>query len=198
MDDDSVVLFDAVIKGNAEAAVKVCERYTQRLQALARNRLSARIQRRVGPDDVVQTAFATFFLRALKQEFQVEKSGDLWRLLAAITVNKARSAIEFHASQKRTASHEAEGRDDESTLEISLEEISREPAPDTAAILADEVRSLLQELDADERQALEYRLKGATVEEIAVLTEKSQRTVRRILERARELLEARLAQHDAP
>ena len=36
----------------------------------------------------------------------IARSGDLWRLLAAITINKLRKQVERHTADKRSPAHE--------------------------------------------------------------------------------------------
>ncbi len=86
--DESIELLSRVRQGDEQAASDLFDRYVERLIKLARSRLSAKLQRRVDPEDVVQSAYRSFFSHAQDGRYQLHKSGDLWRLLAAITVNK--------------------------------------------------------------------------------------------------------------
>src|SRR4051794_25432309 len=68
-DDDhaawtSLVLLERFRAGDDLAAAEIFDRYFQRLTALARIRLSARIARRTDPEDVVLSAFRSFFVDA--------------------------------------------------------------------------------------------------------------------------------------
>ena len=69
--------------------------------AMSRNLLSERMRRRVEPEDVVQSVFRSFFLKAREERYSIERSGDLWKLLAAITLSKVRGQVEFHTAKKR-------------------------------------------------------------------------------------------------
>ena len=79
--EDSVNLLSRFRAGDPLAAEELHSRYVQRLMALARTRISRKLGRRVGPDDVVQSVFRSFFTKARDQQFVLEHSGDLWRLL---------------------------------------------------------------------------------------------------------------------
>src|SRR5205814_774469 len=63
------------------AAEELFRRYAGRLTALARARLSRALAARVGPEDVVQSAYRSFFLLARGGDVLLRESGDLWRLL---------------------------------------------------------------------------------------------------------------------
>src|SRR5437879_3375640 len=93
-------------QGDQEAAEELFRRYAERLLALARSRLSARLARHVDPEDVVQSAFRSFFTGARADRFALRRSGDLWRLLVAITLHKLQHQVERHTAGKRTAVRE--------------------------------------------------------------------------------------------
>src|SRR6185436_19562818 len=62
------------------------DEYAAALESLAAKHLSSPIRRRVGPEDIVQSACRTFFRRAKEGQFQLDDSESLWRLLTAITM----------------------------------------------------------------------------------------------------------------
>jgi RNA polymerase sigma-70 factor (ECF subfamily) len=49
--------------GNEDAATQLYLRYAQRIRALIRSRCSPQVQRRVEPEDLVQSVFRRFFHR---------------------------------------------------------------------------------------------------------------------------------------
>jgi len=81
-------VFDRMKGGDEEAARELFNRYLSRLVALARSRLSEKLERKVDADDVVQSAFRSFFVRARDGQYAIERAGDLWSLLATITRHK--------------------------------------------------------------------------------------------------------------
>src|SRR5262249_40685711 len=87
-DDDSAALVKRWTEGDERAAAELVNRYTGRLLALARSHLSAKLAARLDPEDVVQSAYRSFFADARDDRFVLKRSGDLWRLLAAITLHK--------------------------------------------------------------------------------------------------------------
>src|SRR5262245_46342185 len=98
---DSRELLQRVEAGDSEAAAAVFDRYIERLLALARARINAQLRRRVDADDVVQSAYRSFFVHAENGEYSLGESGDLWRLLAQITINKLYSQVEKHTAARR-------------------------------------------------------------------------------------------------
>ena len=92
--------------GQSEAATAIFDRYVARLIALARARIAPKLKKRVDPEDVVQSAYRSFFVHAKNQEYQLIRSGDLWRLLASTTLNKLYGQIEKHTAAKRNIDRE--------------------------------------------------------------------------------------------
>lgn len=190
--DETINLFSNWKQGDEDAAFVMFERYVNRLTALARSRLSPKMQHRVDPDDIVQSAYRVFFDRASRNEFSLQRTGDLWRLLAAITLKKVQAKVEFHQAQKRNVGNDAGQSDASSFIAGPMEAVDREPTPDESVALVEEIQHVLGQLDASQREIVEKRLGGMEVEEIAEAVQRSERTVRRALEAVRKLLEERL------
>ena len=191
MDEESIALLGRYRSGDSEAASAIFERYVSRLIGLARNRMSERLSQRVDPEDVVQSVYRSFFCKARDGRYELEKSGDLWRLLAGITVNKVLKQAERHRQQKRSlASEQPLGGGEQ--FPAATEFMAREPAPDEAAALVDELEAVTRSLEPHERKILELKLQGEEVDAIAVAVQRSDRTVRRTLEKIKSALEMRL------
>ena len=190
-DENSINLLQRWRDGDEAAATEIFERYVNRLCALARTRLSNRMKRRVAAEDVVQSAYRSFFRRA-GEHYALEKQGDLWRLLAAITINKVRGQVEFHTAKKRGVYLEESMLADQSMFRVSPEVISEEPKPDDAAVLVEELSDLMAKLDDTQRSIIELSMQNLSVEQIAEQIQRSERTVRRTIQQVREDLESRL------
>ena len=182
--------------GDQQAADALFQRYADRLIALARSRLSAQMSRRVDPEDVVQSAYRSFFADVREGRYQVERGGDLWHLLVAITLNKVERQVERHTSQKRAVHREQQLGSDDSQLAFERVLAAREPSPVAALVLADQVEQLMRPLDLSQRRMLELRLQGHNLVEIAAACRCSEATVRRLLDRIKEQL--KLWQVDDP
>jgi RNA polymerase sigma-70 factor (ECF subfamily) len=188
--DDSLELVRRVRAGDETAADALFHRYLERLIDLARSRLSRKMARRLDAEDVVQSAYRSFFLNIRHGRYQLQFSGDLWRLLAAITIHKVRRQVRRHTAEKRSVDLEESG-----VLELILEsqrEGARMPTPDEAATLVDELQQVLAALSPLYRQIFEYRLQDRSVEEVARRAACSERTAHRALAIVRQQLETRL------
>ncbi|WP_145387524.1 RNA polymerase sigma factor [Stieleria neptunia] len=191
-DPESMVLLDRWKAGDESAAEEIFTRYMNRLAGLARSRLSEKMQRRVDAEDVIQSVYRSFFRHAKDDRYELKRSGDLWRLLAAITVNKTMGQVEFHQAAKRAIDGERDWSEDENASVISPFAIAREPTVEEAVALNDEIEAFMKTLEPLERKVLEMRLQDRSTEKIADEVEYSPRTVRRILDRVKETLTARL------
>lgn len=181
--DTSRALLHNLEKGESRAPDEIFERYVHRLIGLVRRRVSPRLQRRVDAEDVVQSAMRSFFIRAGKGDFVLQRAGDLWRLLATIALNKLRRQIEHHQAAKRSPAKEAH---DSATLNQLQQET---PSPAEQAALLEAVEQVMQQSSPLQREVLQLRLAGETIDEIAAAVNRSQRTVRRLLQQCRESLE---------
>jgi RNA polymerase sigma factor (sigma-70 family) len=185
----SLVLLERFRGGDERAAEAIFARYFERLTALARSRLSARLARRIDPEDVVLSVYRSFFIEARAGRFALCRGGDLWRLLSSITRHKLLRQVRHQSAGRRACSAEVpldqvdEGRLTGDPLDAS---------PDEAAALADELELVFAHLDPFGRRVLELRLQGLQIHEIAADTGRSERSVRRSLAHIRILLAERL------
>ncbi len=178
--------------GDEDAARILFERYVNQLCGLARNRLSERMQRRVEPEDIVHSAYRSFFRKADDEVYTLSQSGDLWKLLAAITINKLRGQVEFHTAKKRGVYTEESLAAHHSTMGLGPQAIGQEPSPEDAVAVIEELQTVLSGLDPMKRQVLELALQNYSEAEIAQEVQRSARTVRRVLQELRSQLESRL------
>lgn len=173
---ESVHIFDRYVAGDEAAADELFYRYIERLTRLARSRLSASLQHRVDAEDIVMSAYRSFFIGARDGRFAIERSGALWSLLVRITLNKLYRSASHHTAQRRSITREAP---------LSRDVATTEPSIADAVALADEVEALMRELPEKHRRILELRLQGELIEAIAEKVEVNERTVRRAIETVR-------------
>jgi RNA polymerase sigma-70 factor (ECF subfamily) len=181
-DEISGNLLDRWRQGDQQAAGELFRRYASRLVGLARSRLSAKFAQRVDPEEVVQSVYRTFFAEAQEGRYELQRGGDLWRLLVAMTLHKLNDQVKYHSRRKRAVDTE------EGLFGIGAHLLAREPSPLEALALVDEVEQLMGQLEPTHRSMVELRLQGHTMEEIAVRTRFSERTVRYVLERLKQQL----------
>ena len=179
MADTTVRLVEQFQTGDADSADELFQRYVERLSRLARSRLSARLARRVDPEDVVMSAYRSFFLGARDGRFVIRRSGDLWALLVRMTLHKLYRTAAYHRAEKRSI-------DAEARTSADIDHVpSDQPTPDEVATAADLLESLLSTLPDHHRRMLELRLQGERIADIATATQVTERTVRRVLEQVR-------------
>lgn len=168
--------------GEEDAATRLYLRYAARLQALASSQTSPHLATRFDAEDVVQSVFRTFFRRAQKGLYDVPPGDELWQLLLVLALNKIRGLAVHHRAQKRDVKRTVGGTE--------LAEVAQGMGGDEIAYSALQmvVESVLGEIHEVQRRMIELRIDGHRVEDIATLTERSKRTVERVLQGFRERL----------
>jgi RNA polymerase sigma-70 factor (ECF subfamily) len=173
--------------GDQSAATELFRRYAARLVALAEKRLPAKLARIVDAEDVVQSAYRSFFADAREGHFELSNGADLWQLLATITLHKVYRKVRSHSTQKRSLQREqAFGSED--SLHGLQENLATNGSPLDIVMLADELENFLSTLKPMQRHILELRLQGHTVEEIATRVQRSERLVYFVLDELKQLL----------
>ena len=188
-DDQSSDLLARWRNGDQQAAAELFCRYADRLIALARSRLSAKLAHRIDPEDVVQSAYRSFFAQTRADRYDLQRGGDLWQLLVTITLHKLQHHVRRLHTGKRAVDREQNFGSEDSLLGIQMQALGNEPTPLEAVALADLLQQVLQGIEPRERRMLELRLQGYNLEEIAAETQRSRRTVRRVLDEVKQRLE---------
>lgn len=173
-------------EGNQQACMDFWNQYGMLLEGVAKKQLSDRLQRRLGPDDVVQSACRTFFRRVSDGQFDLPDADALWRLMCAITLTKAKRAARDQQRQKRGIDKEQyldDTREDGSAS--AAEPASQSESPLMAVMFTDQLQSLLDSLEPLECEVLDLKLQHFSTEEIAEKLQRSERTIRRVAERIR-------------
>jgi RNA polymerase sigma-70 factor, ECF subfamily len=184
-------LMDRLRSGEDEAAREVFARFAARLVGLARRHLDGRLAVKVDPEEVVQSAYKSFFIRQREGTLVAGNWDGLWGVLTMITLRKCADRAAYYRAGKRDVAREVAGGADDSgpgaAAEIALD---REPIPEEAAVLAETVEALFRAVDdPDERAILELSLQGFTAAEISESLGRAERSVRRLRERIRKRLE---------
>jgi RNA polymerase sigma-70 factor (ECF subfamily) len=186
-----VALMSRLRSGEDDAAREVFLRFAARLAGLARRHLDVRLAVKVDPEDVVQSAYKSFFIRQREGQLDVGTWDGLWGVLTVITLRKCADRAEYYRAGKRDVAREAPGAaPTDSTPGMYELALDREPSPEEAAVLAETVEALFRQLDdPDERAILELSLQGHTAVEISERLGRAERSVRRLRERVRKRLE---------
>ena len=174
-------------------AQAVVQRFSRRLIGLARAHLHGRLQHKVDPEDVVQSAYKSLLVRYGEGALAAEESQRLWSLLTLITVRKCAERAHYYEAECRDLLREAGTSRPADSSPADLETAGREPTPDEAAVLAETVADLLARLHGSEKTIVELSLQGYSTQEISAATGRAERSVRRVRERVREQLEQQSA-----
>lgn len=176
--------------GEDAAAREVFSRFAARLAGLARRHLDGQLAVKEDPEDVVQSAYKSFFVRQREGELDVGNWDGLWGLLTMITLRKCADRAAFWFAQKRDVSRETTPSPQDSATVAFDFAVDREPQPEEAAALAETVEALFRSIDdPDERSILELSLQGCTATEISEQLGRAERSVRRIREHLRKRIE---------
>jgi RNA polymerase sigma-70 factor (ECF subfamily) len=182
-------------QGEQDAATALYVRYAARLQALARAQTGRVLSTRFDPEDVVQSVFRTFFRRAAEGYYQVPPGDELWQLLLVLALNKVRALAVYHKAGKRDirqtlgSEHLGQPRSGEQgESEVAL------------TILRMLLEDMLAELTPVQREMVELRIEGHEVSAISQRTQRSKRTVERVLQQFRarltELIDDKASHHN--
>lgn len=166
----------------------VFNRYAGRLMRVARERLSARLQSKVSPEDVVQSAFKSFFRRQHEFEFQNDDSDGLWSLLVVMTIRKCAKWADVFGADKRSVDREISLDTETASGHRWREAVGREPGPEEAAMLSELIERLMQRLDPRQQQMISLRMQGFELEKIADQVQSSRRTVARVVAEVKNIL----------
>jgi RNA polymerase sigma-70 factor (ECF subfamily) len=187
--DSFADLLERVRSGDEDAADEIVQRFTVRLVALARKRIEPLIRAKDDPEDVLQSVYRSFFARARDGQFELDSWTDLWALLARITVRKCGHRVAYSFAARRDARRNQEPFSGNEASPAELQAIAREPTPIESAMLAETLEDLMVALDdGRRRQILTLRLQGHSFAEISRQVGRSEQTVHRVLEQARNWL----------
>jgi RNA polymerase sigma factor (sigma-70 family) len=175
--------------GDQQAAREIFERFVGRLIALAASRLGGKMRRKVDPDDVVQSVFHSFFARHKADQYELTNWDGLWGLLAAITIHKCGHKIEHFQAACRDVKAEESSAFLTGEAQADWVAVAGDPTPAQIAMFDETIVALLRDMGERERQIFLLGMQGWSTEEIGAEVQCSERTARRVLNRARETLE---------
>lgn len=198
LDPDSVTCWISALKaGDVLAAQRLWEQYYPRLVAVARRRLADVPRRAFDEEDIAVSAFHSFCQRASNNCFpQLNDRENLWSLLVTITARKVLQQQRHQLSQRRGGGklrgESAFGSaGSEGEMEGIAEVVGAEPSPEFAAMLAEHMDQLLEQLgDESLKSVAVAKMEGLSNMEIAQRLGLSDRTIRRKLKVVQTILES--------
>jgi RNA polymerase sigma-70 factor (ECF subfamily) len=174
--------------GDDAAARELFARFAHQLITLALRHIDAGLRHKVDPEDVVQSAFKSFFVRYGDGKLNVVNWNSLWGLLTLITVRKCAERAAYQRAACRDFAREVSPPRGEEAAPWH-DPLGREPTPLEAVVLSETVEQLFAGLDHHERPILELSLQGYTTREISERLGRAERTVRLLREGIRHRLE---------
>jgi RNA polymerase sigma-70 factor, ECF subfamily len=175
--------------GDELAAAQLYQRYAHRLRALAEKNTGKDLANRFDSEDVIQSVFRSFFERARNGLYDVPTGGDLWPLLLVIALQKVRAYGTHHRAGCRDVRRE-QGSDDQETVRLASQRFKLEEPQSLLELIAEETLELLPALH---RQVARWRLEGYDHQEIAKMAGRSKRTIERIFQECRGILQQLLS-----
>lgn len=180
-------LLQRIAAGDQAAAAEVFHTFVRRLIGLVRSRLDSRLQRKFDPEDVVQSAFNSFFALCRKGTVDCPSDDALWGLLALITLRKCGYQLDYFYAICRNATAEQS-----QALSSPPQPPAADLTPDEAAATREVLDEIIARLDEREQTIFLLSLENHSTAEISRLVGRSERTVTRVLARIRGELEAAL------
>lgn len=174
--------------GDEDAATQIFRRYANRLVGLARTRLDPVLQQKTSPEDVLQSVFKSFFMRAAEGQFELGDWDNLWSLLTLLTIRKCARWADYYRAQRRDVRRETPLPTGTEDAPPAWEALNRDPTPAEALLLTETVERLLADLKPRDREMVVLSLQGETTSKIATELGCAERTVERVLERVRKRL----------
>lgn len=178
-----------------ETAAAIWDAYFGKLVDYARRKMASLPRRAVDEEDVALSALNSFFNGVNEGRFSPKGNDELWKLLATITVRKATAQQRKHFTQKRGGgairgeSVFLNRRQSDKEGGFGLEQVLDDKnIPGLSVQLMRTVEEMLGQLEGDDlRQVALLRLEGHTTAEIACKLDRSTATIKRRLQRIREI-----------
>jgi RNA polymerase sigma factor (sigma-70 family) len=178
--------------GDETAIREFLSRFEPEVRMMVRGRLPRMLRTQFDSMDFVQAVWQSFFADLRSSSRQFENVHHLRGFLAGVARNKV---YEEHRRLTRTKKH-ALAREQSlyvrrGSREVELALISPEPTPSQAVQASDRLAQLVARCSPLEAQVITLRHQEMTFDEIARRTGVSERSVRRIIDEARERMESR-------
>src|SRR5262249_38648572 len=140
-----------------------------------------RIRRKVDPEEVVQSAFKSFFLRHGAGQYELTDWNSLWSLLVSITLKKCGHRVEHYRAACRDVARESSPLGSDDSIQ-SFQLLADDPSPSQATFLAELAEEIAASLNDDrERQIFALSLEGQKPAQISKRIGRTERTVQRVL-----------------
>ncbi len=191
-DDEVTRWLNELAQGDETAARQIWDRFYERLIRQARRKLGERHRRSADEEDIVLSAFNSFYQGVTAGRFpDLRDQEGLWKLLMKITGRKAvahlrrEHALKRGQGQVRGESVFMQRRPRDANAGIG-DALGEEPTPQLAAMVAEQCERLLESLEDESlRRIAILKLEGYSNVEIAEELDCARETVQRKLARVR-------------
>jgi RNA polymerase sigma-70 factor, ECF subfamily len=184
-------LKDSLVKrlddGESKAFQDLFDQYSERLRIVVARNVNEKLAKRFDSEDVLQSAYRTFFRRFGDSEFEISNAQELWRLLVKITICKTQTFARRHTADKRNVDAEQRDADVSQLLRGGV-------SGEDAIALWEEVETALKDLPEQAHVILQMRLEGESKTEIGNKLDLSRQTIHRTLKLIHDRLEQRFNQ----
>lgn len=171
---------DRLRTGDQQVAGEIIREVHAPLLELVRRKFRGPGRRRTDPEDVVQSAFRSFFDGLVARQYAPSDSTELWALLVVIAMRKCHKANRYWAAQKRSSRLIDE--------HLDIEQIAFVPNTEFELQFEDILTQISGQLTVIEQEIFSSVLEGRSVERIAQSIGRSERTVQRVSKGIRETL----------
>jgi RNA polymerase sigma-70 factor (ECF subfamily) len=188
-DEELEQLLAKLRSGDELAAEEVWQRFAGPLLQVAYRRLDNSVRQKIDADDIVQSAFRTFFIRCRQGKFDLPAWGNLWAVLVQITARKCGRKSEYFRAQQRSVKREVHLNAGESSdREYALH--SHEIPPHEQAVMDEIIGQILDDMTKPQHQTIALRLlEGTDIPSISAELGCTEYTVRRVMQKIRQRLE---------
>jgi RNA polymerase sigma-70 factor (ECF subfamily) len=191
-DDEFHDLLARARAGDEGAIRDFLGRFEREVRTMVRTRLPKKLRTQFDSTDFVQAVWQSFFQDLREESREFDNIEHLRGFLSGMVRNKVH---EQHRRLTRTEKYDL-AREERLYVrrghrEVPRDVVSPEPSPSQAVQANDRMAQLTAGRTPREVKVLTLRRQGLTLEEIAAQTGINERTVRRVIESARALLEAR-------
>jgi RNA polymerase sigma factor (sigma-70 family) len=189
------IWLQALQDGRPSAATDLWQHYYERLVRLAAQKLRSAPRRMADEEDVVATAFNSFYRGVEQGRFpKLDDRDDLWQVLVMLTARKAVNQVK-HATRQKRGDGQVRGESifiNPNDPSAGIHEIvGDEPTPEFAHEVSEEYARMLEVLNDDTLRAVAIaKLEGYSNDEIAEKMNVKTRTIERKLKTIRELWSA--------
>jgi RNA polymerase sigma-70 factor (ECF subfamily) len=173
--------------GDDAAAATIFHRFSRQLAALARRHLEGRLRQKVDPEDVLQSAYKSFYRRQADGRLAPSDWYELWNILTVLTIGRCIRYWERYTTARRDVRVEA--TPPSASVDFDRQFLDRQPSPQEGALLAETVERLLQGLKRRDGDIATLALQGYSASEIGEQLNRPRRTIYRVLERLKKRLE---------